>query len=198
MIQRLQQDCDRLAELMKSVLSFSHPTEYEMEAIDMRVFMERLIERMRPKITRANVKHLLQTEPATPLVRANPRALEQVFNNLITNALQAMDGKGGTLAIKIQPVIAAGQRRQVEVSVADSGPGIPKELLERIFQPFFTTKNNGTGLGLAITKRIITAHKGTIRVNSFPGGTVFQVLLPEYKQGGNTDLSDSQAFSNLS
>jgi signal transduction histidine kinase len=167
-----------------------------MEAVDLRVFMERLIERMRSKFTRANVKHLLQAEPATPLVRANPRALEQVFNNLITNALQAMEGNGGTLAIKIQPVVAAGQRRQVEVSVADSGPGIPKELLERIFQPFFTTKTYGTGLGLAITKRIVTAHKGTIRVNSFPGGTVFQVQLPEYQQNGNSDLSDSPPFSN--
>ena len=109
----------------------------------------------------------------------NLRALEQVFSNLINNALQAMSQIGsGDLALKVQPDHSEEGVESVEVSVADTGPGIPKELQERIFQPFFTTKPNGTGLGLAITKRIITAHKGNIQVSSFPGGTVFHVQLP--------------------
>jgi signal transduction histidine kinase len=121
----------------------------------------------------------LQIEQDLPLILGNPRALEQVFTNLINNAIQAMGEQAGTLALKVQAVKTPGRRNVVEVSVADSGPGIPKELQDRIFQPFFTTKPNGTGLGLAITRRIITAHKGILQVNSFPGGTVFSVQIPE-------------------
>ncbi|HZW02684.1 MAG TPA: ATP-binding protein [Anaerolineaceae bacterium] len=64
------------------------------------------------------------------------------------------------------------------MTVSDNGPGIPDEIREHIFEPFVTTKPQGTGLGLAITKRIINAHRGTIVPNSFPGGTVFHVMLP--------------------
>lgn len=178
MIGRLQQDCDRLSELMKSVLAFSRPTEYEMEAVDLGMLITRLVDRQRPRMTRARVESKIQIENGTPPVRGNPRALEQVFANLITNAIQAMSETGGTVAVRIQPVAGSADRRFVRVEVADNGPGIPKELLDRLFQPFFTTKSDGTGLGLPITKRIITAHKGNIQVSSFPGGTVFQVVLP--------------------
>lgn len=178
---RLKIDCDRLGDLMKSVLQFSHPTDYELEPVDLGILIQRLTERMRLKITRSNITHHLQIEPGIPHILGNPRALEQVFTNLISNALQAMGEGSGTLALKVQSLKPAGRRGVVEVTVADSGPGIPKEFQDRIFQPFFTTKSTGTGLGLAITKRIVTAHKGTIRVNSFPGGTVFQVQLPEYE-----------------
>ncbi len=178
LIGRLQQDCDRLTELMKSVLAFSRPTEYEMEAVDLRLLVQRLVERLRPRMLRSRVEPLLQAEPTLPKVRGNARALEQVFTNLITNAIQAMNETGGTVAIKLQPVRGTGDRTQVQVDVADNGPGISRELQDRLFQPFFTTKMDGTGLGLPITKRIITAHKGTIQVTSFPGGTVFHVTLP--------------------
>ena len=103
-----------------------------------------------------------------------------------------MSDEGGHLAIKIQSVNTSNKRvlvpherwltperlSYVEVSVADTGPGIPRELQEKIFQPFFTTNKNGSGLGLAISKRIITAHKGNIYLTSFPGGTVFHVQIP--------------------
>jgi signal transduction histidine kinase len=104
--------------------------------------------------------------------------LEQVFNNLITNALRVMSETGGSLIIKVQPVMTADGRNHLEVSVADTGPGIPKELQERVFHPFFTTDQNGTGLGLAIVKRIVSAHRGNIHLTSFPGGTIFHVQLP--------------------
>lgn len=177
-ITRLQQDCDRLDELMKSVLAFSRPTEYEMESVDIGVLITRLVDRLRPRLVSAKVEHRIQIEPSLPTVHGNPRALEQVFNNLFTNAMHAMEENGGTLAIKIHSKPGSSVRKHVVVDVADDGPGIPRDLQERIFQPFFTTKTSGTGLGLAITKRIITAHKGTIQVTSFPGGTVFHVTLP--------------------
>ena len=177
-ITRMLQDCDRLAELIKSVLAFSRPTDYEMEPVDLSMLLKRLVERLRPRITHLNVSYELRAEPNCPPVRGNLRALEQVFSNLITNALQAMGEKGGNLFIKVQPVRLEG-RKYLEVSVADNGPGIPKDLQDRVFHPFFTTERGGTGLGLAIAKRIITAHKGIIQLTSFPGGTIFHVQLPQ-------------------
>lgn len=177
-IARLQQDCDRLAELMKSVLAYSRPTDYEMENFDLGQLLQRLLERLHLRMARVNVQYHLQIEPNCPPTEGNSRALEQVFTNLINNATQAMSDDGGRLAIKIQSVKTPEGRGILEVSIADTGAGIPKELQDRIFQPFFTTKGNGTGLGLAIAKRIITAHKGNIRVTSFPGGTVFHIQLP--------------------
>jgi PAS domain S-box-containing protein len=178
LISRLQTDCDRLSDLMKSVLAYSRSTEYEMEAVDISLLLNRLLERQRSRQSTQNIQMLIQADPNTPRVKGNPRALEQVFNNLITNAIQAMSETGDTISIKIHLKKTSSERRYVAVDVADNGPGIPKELQERIFQPFFTTKSSGTGLGLAITKHILTAHKGTIQVTSFPGGTVFHVQLP--------------------
>ena len=177
-IARLQQDCDKINELMKSVLAFARPTEYDFEPVDMGMLVSRLLDRLRPRLVGVNIVHHLQIEGPLPWVRGNPRALEQVFNNLFTNAIHAMEEKGGTLAVKIHLIKANAERQFLAVDIGDNGPGIPRELQERIFQPFFTTKPSGTGLGLAITKRILTAHKSTIQVTSFPGGTVFHLNFP--------------------
>lgn len=177
-IGRLQQDCERLSELMKSVLSFSRPAEYEMVELNLSTLIKRIVDRARPRMSNAKVEPHLQFESALPPIEGNQRAMEQVFTNLINNAIQAMHESGGTLAIKMHEMQSSGKSHYIQVDVADSGPGIPKENIDRIFQPFFTTKSDGTGLGLAITKRIITAHKGNIQVTSFPGGTVFHVQLP--------------------
>jgi signal transduction histidine kinase len=104
--------------------------------------------------------------------------LEQVFTNLISNAVEAMKDTGGTLVIKIEPKTKATGKFVLQIDISDTGPGIPKENQERIFEPFFTTSPNGTGLGLSITKQIVTAHRGSIFLTSFPGGTAFHVQLP--------------------
>jgi len=181
-ITRMQQDCDRLEELLKSVLSFAKPTEYEMEKLDLPLLLRLLLERLWPRMVERHVQCDLRVEPGCPPVLGNLRALEQVFSNLINNALQAMSETGsGTLALKVQPLQVEEGVESVEVSVADNGPGIPKEFQERIFQPFYTTKRDGTGLGLSLSQRIITAHKGNIQFSSFPGGTIFTVRLPAAK-----------------
>ncbi len=183
-VARMLQDCDRLAELMKSVLSYARPTEYTMSRMQLEPFLQNLMERMRPRMEQVNVRGSLQIEPGCPPVMGSLRALEQVFVNLMTNAIQAMSETGGQLILKVQLAQdidlppGVDHTRFVEVSVIDTGPGIPREVQERIFQPFFTTNYSGTGLGLAITKRILTAHRGYIRLTSFPGGAVFRVLLP--------------------
>jgi PAS domain S-box-containing protein len=177
-IARLQDDCDRLEELMKSVLTFSKPTEYTMVQVDIELLLNRLLTQFKPQITLHNIHSQLQIDPEIPAIMGNFRALEQVFTNLIDNAVQVMSSKGGQLSVKVQIVREASSRKMVQISIADEGPGIPEEDMEHIFQPFYTTRRTGTGLGLAISKRIITGHKGNINVKSFPGGSIFQVQIP--------------------
>jgi two-component system, NtrC family, sensor histidine kinase AtoS len=177
-ISRMLQDCDRLEELIKQVLAFSKPMEYEMDSLDLGQIIQRLVDRQRMRISGQNIHWELQIEPGELRVMGNMRALEQVFTNLITNAVQAMGEAGGLLSLKVQPVLDSDNALYMEVCVADTGPGIPKEIQGKIFQPFYTTKRSGNGLGLSVSKRIITAHHGTIHLTSFPGGTIFRVRLP--------------------
>lgn len=178
LVKRLQNDCNRLTHLMESVLTFAKPMEYKLIPIDLGDLLKKLMERWHPRISRLNVSLHFHAEESTPLVLADGRALDQVFTNLVSNALTAMQEKGGTLAVKVEKVEGAEHKAWVSVSVSDTGPGIPPEAHEKVFEPFYTTNPQGTGLGLAITKRIVIAHKGKIEVNSFPGGTIFTVLLP--------------------
>lgn len=177
-IKRLQEDCDRLEHRIKSVLSFSRNLEHHPEPLDIGEFCRMQLERWRPRMARKGISDHLQIAPETPTIYGDRRALDQVFTNLITNAIQAMqDQESGILAMKIRQ--SPDDPTMVDIHVSDSGPGIPEELRQRVFEPFFTTKRDeGTGLGLAITRRIIMMHKGTIDLESFPGGTLFKIQLP--------------------
>ena len=176
-IARIRQDCDRMDELMNSILTYSRSEQYEMEDVRLNLLLERLITRMKPRLAGFQIETNVQIAQDCPAVKGNPRALEQVLINLINNAGQAMKDGGGKLAIKLKTVNHNNQT-SVEVSVADTGPGIPEDLQEKIFEPFFTTERGGTGLGLAISKRIIDSHYGEIELESFPGGSVFTISLP--------------------
>jgi len=182
---RLQNDCLRLNHLMESVLNFSKTNKYDFQPVDLRMLLQRLLDRWRPRFSKVNVSAYFSATDGVTMVAGDARALEQVFTNLIGNAVEAMAKNGGTIAVRMEPVNIIPNRPQMRVSVSDDGPGIPDEIRERIFEPFVTTKSQGTGLGLAITKRIVTAHHGSIQVNSFPGGTVFEVTLLAYR---NEDL----------
>jgi signal transduction histidine kinase len=117
---------------------------------------------------------------ALPPISAYVGELNQVWTNLIHNAIQAMDGRGEIL------IETRAENGEVEVAIQDSGPGIEPEVAARIFEPFFTTKakGEGTGLGLSISARIVEKHGGTIRVDSRPGRTRFEVRLPIEGPGG--------------
>lgn len=177
LVSRLQNDCLRLTHLMDSTLTFSKPVEYNFAPVDLASLINSILERWAPRMYRLNISYNLEQQPANPLVLADARAIEQVFVNLISNAIQAMENEGGSLNIKIHPVSPETNPPQYEIIVADSGAGIPEDLVKHVFEPFLTTKANGTGLGLAISRRIVMAHKGNIFVESFPGGTMFHVLL---------------------
>ncbi len=178
LISRLQQDCERMEELMKQVLAFAKPFEYKMEPVDVESSLKRVLDRFRPHMARVSIQYRMAADPCTPRVEGDQRALEQVWINLVNNAIQAMGPDGGSLTVKVRPVTTIDNLPRVEVSITDTGTGIPDEARDHIFEPFYTTKRNGTGLGLAITKRIVATHKGAIQVTSIPGGTVFQVQLP--------------------
>lgn len=177
-ISRMQGDCTRLNHLMESFLAFSRPMEMKFEAIEVEPFLKRIIDRWQPRMARVNVKAVLHVDNDVTRIIGDPRSLENVFTNLISNALEAMTETGDTLAIKAVKVRVINRQPVVEISVSDNGPGIPQDIKTRIFEPFVTTRKMGTGLGLAITKQIVNAHKGSIKVDSFPGGTIFTVQLP--------------------
>jgi PAS domain S-box-containing protein len=182
--QRIQNDCTRLNHLMESILTSSRPMEAHFEPVDLPKLLRKLIDRWRPRLAKVNVKQFSEFAADTPLIRGDTRSLEQVFINLISNAAEVMEKRGGgTLSIKTAPVNQIRNLPQVEISVTDDGPGIPDDIRDHIFEPFVSNKPRGTGLGLAITKQIVTAHHGSIKVSTFPGGTVFSVILPAFIDG---------------
>jgi len=180
-LDRVRSECDRLNQLLTDVLFFARPLELKMEAIDLAEMMKRLVARWSPRFSQAGIHCHTNFDSGTPKASADPRTLEQVILNLITNALQAMKD-GGTISISLSSAKST-RIPMVELRIADTGPGIPSDMIDRIFDPFFTTKKEGTGLGLAISRRILLAHKGTIDVESFPdAGTVFTLRVPAANQ----------------
>lgn len=177
-IAKIQAECNRLSGLMRDMLAWAKPIEPRLEPTNLTQLLQRLLVRWNSKIEQRNVRSALHSSEHLPPVLADARLIEQVFGNLIDNALQVMPA-GGQLTLSVHASQRAAQGRVVEVSVVDTGPGIREEALRRIFDPYFTTKPDGTGLGLAICKRLITMHHGAIAVESFPGtGTAFTVTLP--------------------
>jgi PAS domain S-box-containing protein len=184
-ISRMRQDCVRLGDLLNSVLNYTKPLEYKMENLDFGQFMQQLFEKQRAIGRYPKIRYELHIDPNCPPISGNRSALEQVFVNLIENAVQAMGEEGGVLSLKVQPASTNQAIQYVEAYVADTGPGIPDQIKKDLFHPFITTKKNGNGLGLSIAKKIITTHKGDIQFTSVPGGTVFQVRLPAIEVKGS-------------
>jgi PAS domain S-box-containing protein len=175
----ISDDCDRLAHIMDTVLTFSKSQSYHRTPLDLPGLINRILNRWIPRMKRTSVSHVLKVEDDVPLVPGDDRALAQVFNNLISNAVRAMeDTGGGVLSVRIKRIQKTSGAPGVQVDVLDTGPGILPEVRDRIFEPFFTTKPDGTGLGLSITKQIITMHEGTITLEPLPEGTSFQIILP--------------------
>jgi signal transduction histidine kinase len=115
-----------------------------------------------------------------PAVPGDPNQLRQLFTNLLTNAFEALDGRGRVaVRARLADSVDEGDVEHVTVEVRDDGPGISPETAERVFNPFFTTKPQGTGLGLAIVRKVVDAHDGHIDLTTPPeGGTCFRVTFP--------------------
>jgi len=181
-LDRIRKECTRLDQLLSDVLFFARPLELKMEPVLLQELLERLLQRWKPRLQQSSIECYTALNTSAPPALADLRTLEHVLVNLITNAMQAME-EGGTLSVALEQAETA-QGRMLEIKTADTGLGIPTEVVELIFTPFFTTKKSGTGLGLAISRRILNAHKGHIAVESFPGaGTIFTIQIPAAEQG---------------
>ncbi len=177
-IQRMLQNCDRLNDLMETILSYNRINEIEKEKIDLGGLVKKVLDRHQLKLKQTNIQTYFDSQPNLPFIKGNQRALERVFENLIDNAMQVMKENGGNLAIKVHSTVSKESQPMVEVSIADNGPGIADEYKDKILKISFTTKQNGTGIGLMISQKIIQAHAGVIEFDSVPGGTVFYVRIP--------------------
>ncbi|MBM3145085.1 MAG: PAS domain S-box protein [Chloroflexi bacterium] len=177
-IQNMKEDCQRLTTLMDSVLTFSRTGNYVFAPVNVKQLLQQILKRWGPRFKKVNIQTHLQASNDLPDVLGDSRGLEQVFTNIISNAVEAMQDTGGAFAVKLSTAKFPSGKPFVQVDLSDTGPGIPAENQEKIFEPFFTTNPHGTGLGLAISKQIITAHRGNITLTSFPGGTTFHIQLP--------------------
>ena len=168
----LIKEVDRLNRVVQDFLNFARPPVVEQEAVDLEQCIDEVLLLVRPQLQKVRVELQRQRREMAP-IRGQPEQLRQIFLNLILNALQAMP-EGGVLRIASRQ-----QEQAILVEVGDSGQGIAAEHLEKIFNPFFTTRSEGTGLGLAITSRLMQGHGGRIEVASRPGaGTTFTLSFP--------------------
>jgi len=168
----LIKEVDRLNRVVQDFLDFARPPAPLRGSVDPVAVLGEVLQLTRQLALKNGVAISLNAAE-TAAVAGEEEQLKQAFLNLVLNALQAMP-KGGALTIDV--AVDAGE---VALRFSDSGPGIPAELREKIFNPFFTTRREGTGLGLAITQRIVSAHGGRIEVASTPGtGTTFTVVFP--------------------
>jgi signal transduction histidine kinase len=175
LVQEIHEASSRISELVDSIKTYSHMDRAtDMEKTDVRKGIKSTLTMLSHKLKGNQVELELEFAEQMPKVKAYVNELNQVWTNLIDNAIDVMP-EGGKLHIWARP-----DGKSLQVSVIDSGPGIPEELKSRIFEPFFTTKaqGKGTGLGLDIVMRIIAAHGGDIRVFTKPGRTEFLVSLP--------------------
>jgi two-component system sensor histidine kinase HydH len=171
-------EVNRLNSLVARFLDFARPSRLELQPLQVSAVVDRALETVQTQIPNTQVKVERHYAGGLPDVRADAQLCEQVFVNLILNAFQAMDGQPGKLCISITNDDSGG-KPGVAVQFEDTGPGVPPDLREQIFNPFFTSKKEGVGLGLAIVAKIVDDHRGWIRLESDSSrGAKFRVFLP--------------------
>ncbi len=170
----IQREVKRLESFLGELRDFLRPAPPSKREVDLNRLIKDVQSLMQEAAKEKGIKIEDRLDPGLPKVEIDPNQMEQVLLNLIKNAMEATDEKG-------RITVSTGSRdQQVWFSVQDTGRGMPPEVLDKIFHPFFTTKDKGTGLGLAVIHKIITDHRGTITVESAAGeGSTFTVRLPQ-------------------
>ncbi len=174
--------------IVLEVLEFVRPIRLQVERTSIAQVLHDAVTLAERKVNRGGVNVTMNIQEQLPLIQADHNQLCQLFSNLVINGLEALGGDG-TIAIIAgqgveyqEPIIIPGggdPAATLVVDVVDDGPGVPPDVSERMFNPFFTTKPQGSGLGLAIVRKIVDAHNGHIDLISAPGqGTRFRVTLP--------------------
>ena len=168
LVNKIADGVRRLECLVSQVLQFAREIQINRSETDIANVVDFALELAGPKIAERNIEVRISGE-RTLQADVDECLLGQAMLNLVLNAVDAMTD-GGVLQVRIASAMGDGEGRQIRLVIRDSGPGIPAAILDRIFNPFFTTKDTGTGLGLAIVHRIVDAHDGTITVTNPPGG----------------------------
>ncbi len=172
-IQALQKEILRLEEILNDFLRFAKGQKLELQYLDINEVIDELIDFISPEIKQKNIVVLKCYDTNIPRCRIDGNLIKQALLNVIINAEQAMES-GGELMIRTRR-----NKELVQIDITDTGTGICKDIVDKIFQVYFSTKMMGTGLGLPTTKRIIEEHKGMISVQSEEGkGTNFSIALP--------------------
>ena len=176
MIDRIAAEAQRLSQMTRGILSYSSHEDAGAES-DVTLTIEFVLDFLFYEAARRGVTLIRTLDHHLPIVRIDSNVLKQVIINIVMNSLQAMEEEGGRLLVES----AACSSSEVCIVIADTGPGIPPASLERIFEPYFTTKKagEGTGLGLYVTRTLLENLGGRIEVSSSIGeGTSFTVTLP--------------------
>jgi signal transduction histidine kinase len=190
----IKDEIKSLDKLVRNFLSFGRPLKLDFKPLVLRDLIENILNLSNEQAIQQGIAIILDEQSQIPIIQADIEQIKSCFSNLIFNAQQAMPN-GGNLTITF-----SNRNEGAEVKIMDTGVGIAPENLEKIFEPYFSTKETGTGLGLALVKRIIEAHYGTIKVESSLGeGTIFRVWFPtqpilETGQLLGLELSSLQTF----
>lgn len=201
----------RAIDLVGQILTFSRRKEHKLQQVTIQPILKETLKLLRATIP-TSIEIRQRIAPDCGAVLADPTQIHQIIMNLCTNAYHAMQEKGGTLAVSLQPVtlqqndipgkftLQPGEYVRLEVS--DSGSGMSQDVLNRIFEPYFSTKaeGKGTGLGLSVVLGIVKGHGGDITVSSEPGqGTTFQVYLPQVaRKATDTDTKTTENIQTFS
>jgi two-component system sensor histidine kinase FlrB len=163
-----------LERMVKDMLQFARGGSFEMEEIHVQELAYAFQQALEPQLAQCNGEMKINIYALSACVRGNREALLGVLLNLATNAIQAC-GEDIKLCLEVRH----NKNHDVIIMLQDNGPGIPDEIQEQLFTPFFTTRSGGTGLGLAVARAIVNAHHGDIHVDSKVGkGSSFMVCLP--------------------
>jgi len=182
----IRKETDRLDQFVKDFLKLARPLDPKLVPLKAEPVLQEIQLLFQPRLEQQSIKLNLESTVDVRF-RADPQQLKQVLINLVQNAAESIERDGSiTLRARQDRVPLKGRTSEVVIiEVEDNGPGIPPEVQERLFEPFFSTKKEGTGLGLPIAVRIIDKHGGALEFKSFPGkGTTFGVVLPVYRDGG--------------
>ncbi|MDA8083263.1 MAG: ATP-binding protein [Nitrospiraceae bacterium] len=164
----------RVKRIVGDLLSFARGRDPHLRPVELKTFMQGVYKQVANTVNLEKVSFTIRLVPEEIVMYADPEQLEQVFINLFTNAVESMEGAGGLTVGGVE------EDRHVKITVSDTGRGMSAETAEKIFEPFFSTKDKGTGLGLAIVFNIIKRHHGDIEVQSAEGkGTTFIITLPK-------------------
>ena len=179
-------EVDRLDRRISHLLDFSRPAPYHPLSEKVSQLVEALLPAFAERLRERRVELQLDLPPDLPEVQVDPIQIEQALLEIVSNALDAMPG-GGQLRIGTSAAATnGGQPSEITIEVADTGPGIPAQVIPSVCEPFFTTRQEGTGLGLAITKRYVEQNGGRLEIVSRPGGTTVRVRLPIALPSGAT------------